>query len=198
METLEENVVYRLDHNGLTSVAHVVVHPNRSAIVYDTNRAWDITGWEKTSYEDSIRYSAGGAYFEFSRLVLEDASEIFPYTQRTFKDIETLTKFSKKAIDMADSYTPNTEPDETISFTVDDSDNVLALIRIENATGEMSYWSDGDWTEIGEDEEPEGVFDQTLIDVEQEDIGSAIRYWTDAQASGQPVSKEDILVFAKF
>ena len=198
METLEENVIYRLDHNGHTSVAHVMENADGSTIVYDSNRAWDITGWEKTSDEDSIRYSAGGAYFEFSRLVLEDAAEIFPHTKRIFKDLDTLIKFAKKAINMADSYTPNTEPDETISFTVDDGENVLALIRVENATGDIAYWSNGDWVAVGEDEEPAHVFDQTLIDVEQEDIGSAIRFWEDAQASGQPISAEDILIFAKF
>lgn len=197
METLEENTIYRLDHNGYTSVAHVVLDPAET-IVYDTNRAWDITGWEKSEFGDSIRYSAGRAYFEFSRLVLEDVPEIFPDTIRTFKDLESLTEFSKKVIDMADSYTPNTEPDDSVSFTTDDQDNVLALIKVENESGAMFYWANEDWEEIGEDEAPEDIFDRTLIDVEQEDIGKAIRFWAEAQAEGSTPTKEDILIFAKF
>lgn len=199
METLEENTIYRLDHNGLASVAYVSVDTDGTTIVYDTNRAWDITGWKEESFDDSIRYTQqGGAYFEFSPLVLEDAHEIFPNTIRTFKDIESFTEFCKKVIEMADSYTPNTEPEETVSFTVDDGDNVLALIKVENDGSAMFKWDNGDWSKIGEDEEPEDVFDQTLIDVEQTDIGDAIKFWTDAQASGQPISKEDILNFAAF
>ena len=197
METLEENTIYRLDHNGYASVAYVVLDPAETT-VYDTNRAWDITGWEKTEFEDAIRYSAGSSYFEFSRLVLEDVPEVFPHTIRTFKDIESLTEFSRKVIDMADSYTPNTEPDDSVSFTLDDDDNVLALIKVENESGTMFYWANEDWVEIGEDEAPEDVFDRSIIDVEQEDIGNAIRFWTEAQAGGSGATKEDILIFAKF
>lgn len=197
METLVENTIYRLDHNGFASVAYVVFDPAET-IVYDTNRAWDITGWEESRFPDAIRYSAGDSYFEFSRLVLEDVPEIFPHTIRTFKDLESLTEFAKKVINMADSYTPNTEPDDEVSFTLDDEDNVLALIKVENEDGSMFYWENGDWVEIGEDEAPENVFERNLIDVEQQDIGNAIRFWTEAQADGSAPTKEDILIFAKF
>ena len=199
MENLEENTIYRLDHNAEATVAHVVFRAAEGeTIVYAADRVWDITGYKPSPTDSGVRYTGGSSYFEFSPLVLEDAPEVFPHTIRTFKDIESFTEFSKKVINMAESYEVNTEPAETVSFTVDEEDNVLALIKVDNESGTLSKWEGEDWVEINEDEEHDDVFDQTVIDVQQEDIGAAIKHWTEAQASGQPVSKEDILVFADF
>lgn len=96
---------------------------------------------------------------------------------------------------MSDSYAENVAPEETISFTVSEQEQVLALIKVTD-TGDLFYWNQDDWTEVQEDDELPNVFDQEVIDVERTDIGSAIELWKDAVASAKTLTKEDILVYA--
>jgi hypothetical protein len=194
METLEDYKVYRLDHNGILSYAWLESSASE-VLVYDWNRVWDLRGYEREKTETGFRFSAGDSYYEFSPLTLESATEIWPDTIRVFNDLDVLDKFAKKAIMTANSYKVNTVPGEVISFTVDDEDNVLALIKVTDS-GDLFYWEGDDWVQVGEDEDHPTIYDQTVIDVEREDIGEAIELWKGVQNSSSGLMKQDILPLA--
>jgi hypothetical protein len=195
MKTLEDNKIYRLDHDGFISVAFMENRDDTSVLVFDTHRGHNVAGYTVVETEDGLRYEAGDSYFEFSPLTLETAHEIFPNTVRVFKDLAVLETFARREIDMADSYEENVAPEETISFTVSDQDQVLALIKVTD-TGDMFYWNQDDWTQVQEDDELPNIYDQEVIDVEPSDIGTALQLWKDAIATAKPLTKEDILVYA--
>ena len=196
MNTLEDGKIYRLDHNGVISFAFIESRPEvNETIVYDSNRAWDVAGYAAEDTENGLRYKKGDSYFEFSPLTLETAPEVFTNTIRTFNDLAVLEQFARKDIYMAESYTPNTEPDETVSFTISDEEEVLALIKV-TREGDMFYWANDNWTEVGPDDDLPEVYDQEVIDVEQTDIGAALDLWKNAVATGQTLTKEDILSYA--
>jgi hypothetical protein len=139
----------------------------------------------------------GESFFEFSPLTLESASEVFPRTKRKFKDLSVLETFARREIEMAESYTPNTVPEETISFTVsdEDEDEVLALIKVTDG-GDMFYFID-DWIEVtGDEEDLPTIYDQQVIDVDREDIGAALELWKESLANGTTLTREDILTLA--
>ena len=195
MEKLEDNKIYRLDHNGIISYAYVEDRPLiEDYAVFDTNRAWSMAGYISEETESGLRFSKGESFFEFSPLTLESATEVFPRTIRKFKDLAVLETFARREIDMAESYTPNTVPEETISFTVSDEDEVLALIKVTD-TGDMFYFVD-DWVEVTGEEDLPTIYDQQVIDVEREDIGAALELWKESVANGTTLTKEDILTLA--
>lgn len=196
MKTLDENTVYRMDRNGEVSVA-VARHYNDGLRVEDTSRIYYISPDTKRSQtETGLRFEVSeNLYFEFSPLTLEVAREIYPDTIRVFKDLSVLEAFARRDIIMADSYAENTAPEEVISFTVSEQEQVLALIKVTD-TGDLFYWNQDDWTEVQEDDELPAVFDQEVIDVEPTDIGAALELWKDAQASAKTLTKEDILIYA--
>lgn len=192
---LEDGKIYRLDHNGVISFAYVENRPLINDVaIFDTNRAWSVSGYVPEETASGVRFEKGESYFEFSPLTLESATEVFPRTKRKFKDITVLEKFAKREIDMTESYAVNTEPEETISFTVSDEDEVLALIKVTDA-GDMFYFIE-DWVEVGEDEDLPTIYDQQVIDVERDDIGAALELWKGSLVSGIPLTKEDILTLA--
>lgn len=194
MKTLEDNKIYRLDHDGFISVAFLENRNDTSVLVFDTQRVRNVAGYTVVETEDGLRYEAGDSYFEFSPLTLETAHEIFPTTVRVFKDLSVLETFARREIDMAESYEENVAPEEVISFTVSEQDQVLALIKVTDA-GDLSYWNQDDWTEVQEDDDLPNIFDQEVIDVERSDIGAALELWQDAIASAKTLTKEDILVY---
>lgn len=196
MKTLEDGKIYRLDHTGDISAAFIESRPlDDETIVFDQHRAWNLRGYTAEETESGLRYTKDDSYYEFSPLTLEAATEIFPNTIRVFKDLSVLEEFARKAIHLAESYKVNTAPEEVISFTISEEDEVLALIKVTD-TGDMFYWGQGDWKEVGEDEDLPTVYDQELIDVEPTDIGEALDLWKSATASGGKLTKEDILPLA--
>jgi hypothetical protein len=195
MEKLEDNKVYRLDHNGIISYAYVEDRPLiEDVAVFDTNRAWSMAGYIPEETESGLRFVKGESFFEFSPLTLESATEVFPRTIRKFRDLAVLETFARREIEMAESYTPNTAPEETISFTVSDEDEVLALIKVTDS-GDMFYFVD-DWVEVTGEEDLPTIYDQQVIDVEREDIGAALELWKESVANGTTLTKEDILTLA--
>lgn len=196
MKTLDDNTVYRLDHNGDITVA-VAENFEQGLRVRDTNKIYYLSETtERSQTETGLRFEVGeGSYFDFSPLTLEDAHQIYPYTIRTFKDLTILERFARRDIAMADSYAENTAPEEVVSFTVDEQDNVLDLIKVED-NGDLFHWVGEDWVKVGEDEDIPTIFDQIVIDVEREDIGSALELWKDSLLNGTPLTKEDILTLA--
>lgn len=195
MKTLEDNKIYRLDHNGSITVAFMENRGETDVLIFDTHKCHNVAGYSVVETEDGLRYEAGDSFFEFSPLTLETAHEIFPTTIRVFNDLAVLETFARREIDMAESYEENVAPQETISFTVDENDNVLDLIKVTDS-GDLFHWVGEDWVAVGPDEDLPTVFDQELIDVEPTDIPKAINLWKDSSAGGNPLHKEDILPLA--
>lgn len=191
MKILEENKVYRLDRDGSISFAIVEDRGSEGKIVFGLGHPIDLTGRTEIETEDGLRFEGDGSYMEFSPLTLETAPEVFKGTIRVFNDLSVLETFARREIRLADSYEVNTVPDEVISFTVDEEDKVLALIKTTEA-GDLFKWEGEDWVEIGEDDDDPSIFEQEVIDVERTDIGDAINLWK----SGQPLTREDILPLA--
>lgn len=195
MENLEDNKVYRLDHNGIISYAYVEARPLiEDVAVFDTNRGWSMAGYIPEETESGLRFVKGESFFEFSPLTLESATEVFPRTKRKFRDLAVLETVARREIEMAESYTPNTAPEETISFTVSDEDEVLALIKVTDS-GDMFYFVE-DWIEVTGEEDLPTIYDQQVIDVEREDIGAALELWKESIVNGATLTKEDILTLA--
>lgn len=196
MKTLEENTVYRMDRNGDVSVA-VARKIGDALRVEDTNRIYYIYDTMKRHQtETGLRFEVSeDTFIEFSPLTLEVAHEIYPNTIRVFNDLSVLERYARRSIAMSDSYTENVAPEEVISFTVDEQDNVLALIKVTD-TGDLFNWEGEDWIEVDVEDNNPNIFDQTVIDVEREDIGAALELWKDSVANGTPLTKEDILTLA--
>lgn len=191
MKILENNKIYRMDRDGKISFALIEDHDEDGMLVFGGGHAISLEGKTEIETEDGLRYENGDSYMEFSPLTLEAAPEVFKNTIRVFNDLAVLETFARREIHLANSYTVNTVPDEVISFTVNDEDNVLALIKT-TEDGDLFKWEGEDWVQLGEDEEDPSVFEQEVIDVERVDIENAINLWK----SGQPLTKEDILPLA--
>jgi hypothetical protein len=185
-----------MDRNGDVSVA-VARRIGDVLRVEDTNRIYYIYDTMKRDQtETGLRFEVSeDTYIEFSPLTLEVAHEIYPNTIRVFNDLAVLERYARRSIAMSDSYTENVAPEEVISFTVDEQDNVLALIKVTD-TGDLFNWEGEDWIEVDVDDDNPNIFDQTVIDVEREDIGAALELWKESVANGSPLTKEDILTLA--
>lgn len=196
MKTLEENTVYRMDRNADVSVA-VARRIGDTLRVEDTNRIYYLHDtMQRHQTETGLRFEVSeDTYIEFSPLTLEVAHEIYPNTIRVFNDLSVLERYARRSIAMSDSYTENVAPEEVISFTVDEQDNVLALIKVTD-TGDLFNWQGEDWIEVDVEDDNPNIFDQTVIDVEREDIGAALELWKESVANGSPLTKEDILTLA--
>lgn len=187
---------FREDHNGVVGVAKLVKYPGGSVVIQDNNRAFDVTNYNVSASHDSIKFFLGNSYFVLSPLTVEDAQDIWPGATRTFPTLDHVEEMAVTAINNADSYKQNTPDPEDIDFTLDDYGNVLELVKTTD-DGEMYYWDNGDWQQVTRDGDYPTIYDRPMIEVERDDIGLAIEFWTKAQDSDQKVKKDDITRFAK-
>lgn len=88
---------------------------------------------------------------------------------------------------MAES--PAATPD-IVSFLVHESGQILSLTKIDGEEDTLLKRVDGEWVEVPEDDR--SVFDRTMLDVEQEEIGNAIEKF-DSQPDD--LTKEDVAQF---
>lgn len=88
---------------------------------------------------------------------------------------------------MAES--PAATPD-IVSFLVHESGQILSLTKIDGEEDTLLKRVDGEWVEVSEDDR--SVFDRTMLDVEQEEIGNAIEKF-DSQPDD--LTKEDVAQF---
>ena len=84
---------------------------------------------------------------------------------------------------------PEATPD-IVSFLVHESGQILSLTKIDGEEDTLLKRVDGEWVEVPEDDR--SVFDRTMLDVEQEEIGNAIEKF-DSQPDG--LTKEDVAQF---
>lgn len=197
MRKLIDDVVYTTNYDGEVSYAYVRDYADRSSmLVYTFDRPKSLKGWFEEKTPTGIRFrSPLGTSVTFSELTLDSALAVFPNTRRTFTNIESLAAMAKKVINMADSYEVNTDPDETVSFTISIEGTVAAIIKT-TKDGNLFTFVGGDWVEITEDDEAPTVFDLEVLDIEPEDIGAALDKWKESEDSGSDIPKEEMLPFA--
>jgi hypothetical protein len=186
----------REDHNGVIGVARLQAEPDGYAVIYDNNRAFNVTGYNVSASDDSIKFYKDESYFELSPLTLETPQEVWPGATRTFPTLDHVEEMAVTAIKNADSYAPNTEDPETLYFSLDDKGNVLELTK-DTADGDMFYWENGDWQPVTADGDYPTIYDRPLLEVARDDNGLAIQFWTKVQENGQSATKDDVTRFAK-
>lgn len=190
----EPGRIYFVDHNGVPSFGYLQDYGPDGVRAYDFARVWDLSGWDVTQKGDQTVFKRDDAFYMIRPATLEDAQTVFPTLIRTFRDLGSLQTFMKKAIALSDSYTPNTEPDETISFTIDDDGTVLDLIRVTDE-GEMYARDNDSWVRLEGEDHPT-IMDKDLVDIDPDDIPEAIKTWDEANASGSTLMESDILPLA--
>jgi hypothetical protein len=188
----EQDTVYTVDHNGIPSFGYL--RDDEGIVAYDLVRAWDLSEWDATQKGSQTTFKQYDAFYSIRPVELEDAKTVFPELIRTFPDVESLQNFAKKAIALSDSYTPNTVPDETVSFTIDDDGTVLDLIRV-TENGEMYARDNIQWTRLEGEDHPT-IIDKDLVDIDPDDVVAAIKMWDDASGSGSTLMESDILPMA--
>lgn len=190
----EPGRIYFVDHNGIPSFGYLRIYEGGLINAYDLDRVWDLSGWETEQDGAQTTFTLDDSHYSIRPVQLGDATTVFPNIIRTFRDVESLQNFAKKAISMSDSYTVNTDPDETISFTVDDDGTVLELIRVTDE-GEMYARDNGSWVALEGEDHPT-IIDKDLVDVDPDDIEEAIQTWDEASSSGSTLMESDILPLA--
>jgi len=188
----EQGTIYTVDHNGIPSFGYL--RDDDGVVAYDLVRVWDLSEWDVEQKGAQTIFKQDDAYYSIRPVELEDAKTVFPDLIRTFSDVESLQNFAKKAIALSDSYTPNTVPDETISFTIDDDGAVLELIRVTD-NGEMYSRDNVNWTRLEGGDHPT-IIDKDLVDVDPDDVPQAIKMWDDASGAGAKLMESDILPMA--
>ena len=190
----EPGRIYFVDHNGAPSFGYLQDYGADGVRAYDFARVWDLSGWDVEEQGGQTVFKQDDAYYAIRPVELADARTVFPDIIRTFRDVESLQTFLKKELALSDSYTPNTEPDETISFTIDDDGTVLELIRV-TAEGEMYARDNGGWVRLQGEDHPT-IIDKDLVDIDPDDIPEAIKTWDEANSSGSTLMESDILPMA--
>lgn len=191
--TFEQGAVYTVDHNGIPSFGYLL-GTEGDIVAYDLVRAWDLSAWAMEQKGDQTIFTLEDSSYSIRPVELEDAKTVFPNLIRTFPDVDSLKNFAKKAIALSDSYTPNTVPDETVSFTIDDDGTVLELIRV-TAEGEMYARDNTNWTRLEGEDHPT-IMDKDLVDVDPDDVPKAVKLWDDTSESGDSLMESDILPMA--
>lgn len=190
---LTSNMLFYIEHNGIPGVGMVDTADPESIMIRTGGRAYHIDdSFEATETSDSITYNKPETRSSFliRFLELSDAEKLFPNTIKTFNDIDSLTLSAQEAL-MADGMKPAEAASEVYSFTIDDNNNVLELIKTTEA-GDILYRAGGNWVMVGQDEEVPTIFDQVLIDIDKIEIDNAIKLWDESENTGADISYDQI------
>lgn len=187
---------YLLFANG-ELVGPALLHlKDESFLLESVGAVKDISDYSSKETADGLVLERDGSEIMLKSLSLGDAKTIFPDTIKKFKSVDSLTASVTKEIMNANSYTPAVESTEDVlSFTVDADDNVLELVRV-TSEGEMYYREAADWVLVGEDEDAPTIFDQTMIDIDAEEVDLAVDYYDTNVNTKESISKDEILEFA--
>jgi hypothetical protein len=194
---LTSNMLFYIEHNGDPGVGMVDTADPQSIMIRTGGRGFLIDDtFEYSETEDSVTYNKTEwqSSFTIRFLKLSDAEVLFPNAIKTFNDIDSLTLSAQEAL-MASGFEQADEAAETFSFTVDNNNNVLELIKTTEA-GDILYRTNGGWTMLGQDEEAPTIFDQKLIDIDKIEVDNATAVWDDAEDTGKDISYEEIRPFA--
>lgn len=195
-EAFEPGKIYYVDHNGIPAFGYLRTTEDHDTIAYDTDRVWNLSQWVAAPSKGGVTFTRGDSSYSIRPVQLGDATTVFPNLIRTFLSTESLEAFARKEIALSDSYTPNTLPDEVVSFTIDDGKNgkVLELIR-ETLEGQLYVRENHNWTRLTGDDHPT-IMDKDLVRVEPEDIPTAVQVWDKASEQGSDLTRNDILTMA--
>lgn len=194
---LTSNMLFYIEHNGEPGVGMVDTADPESIMIRTGGQGYRIDStFEFSETSDSVTYNKPEykSSFTIRFLELSDAGKLFPNSIKTFNDIDSLTLSAQEAL-MASGYEQTDESAETVSFTIDDNNNVLELIKT-TAAGDILYRANGSWVMVGQDEEIPTIFDQKLIDVDSIEVENATIVWDDAESTGKDISYEEIRPFA--
>lgn len=195
-EAFEPGKIYYVDHNGIPSFGYLRTTEDGDTIAYDLDRVWNLSQWTADASKDGVTFTRGDSQYTIRPVQLGDATVVFPDLIRTFLSTDSLEAFARKEIALSDSYTPNTLPDELVSFTVDDGKDgkVLELIR-ETLEGQLYVRENHNWVRLTDGDHPT-IMDKDLVRVEAEDIPTAIKVWDKASEQGADLTRNDILTMA--
>lgn len=203
--SLDQDAIYRADRaDGRVEVARAVPYYDRdtghleSLILLTNNRAHDLTYMTSTAAKDGgVIFTFGGTpSYTLTPLELGDEKDVWVKGQKTFPTLEDLTAYSQKAIDLADNYIPNVPDEQSLAFTKDGKGNVLELI-MDNADGDLFYRENGEWVQLHADNDYPTIYDRDTIEVDPDDIDSALKFWDAAQSTDADVKDEQVYPFAK-
>lgn len=190
---LTSNMLFYIEHNGLPGVGMLDTADPESIMIRTGGRAYLIDdSFEFSENSDSVTYNNPNtrSSFMIRFLELSDADTLFPNTIKTFNDIDSLTLSAQEAL-MADGMKPAAESADVYSFTIDNNNNVLELIKTTTA-GDILYRTNGDWVMVGQDEEIPTIFDQTVIDIDNTELDNAIKMWDESETTGKDISYDEI------
>jgi len=194
---LTSNMLFYIEHNGEPGVGMVDTADPESIMIRTGGQGYLINDtFEFSETSDSVTYNKPewNSSFMIRFLELSDAEKLFPNSIKVFNDIDSLTLSAQEAL-MASGYEPTDEAAETVSFTIDDNNNVLELIKT-TVAGDILYRANGNWVMVGQDEDVPTIFDQKLIDIDAIEIDNAIAVWDDTESTGKDISYEEIRPFA--
>lgn len=194
---LKNDVLYFVEHNNLPGVGKVETRNDDVLLIETGGRVYHIDEtYNMTETSTSVTYDKPewDSTFTIRFLELDDASKIFPDSIKTFNDIDSLTLAAQDSL-MASGLEAPKELTDTYSFSVDEENNVLELIQT-SVDGDISYRNNNNWVKLNPDDDAPTIFNQKLIDVDPNDLDSAIKVWDLSESGGNDLTLEDIKPFA--
>lgn len=190
---LSNNILFYIEHNGMPGVGTLETRNNNFIGIKTGGKVYTVDdSFQYSESNDSVTYNKPEwqSSFTIRFLELSDSEKLFPDSIKTFNDIESLTLTAQEAL-LADGYKIDEPQGEIVSFTVDNNNNVLELIKTTEA-GDILYRSDGNWVMVGQDEDIPTIFDQQLIDVDKNEIDNALKLWDESETTGKDISFDEI------
>jgi hypothetical protein len=190
---LRNNEMFYIEHNGMPGVGTLETRDEDVLTIRVGGKGYTVDdSYEYSESNGSVTYNkpAWKSSFTIRFLELSDADKLFPGSIKTFNDIESLTLSAQEAL-LSDGYQADKPATDIVSFTVDNNNNVLELIKTTD-DGDIFYRSSNDWVMVGQDEEIPTIFDQIVIDVDDVEIENAIKLWDESELTGKDISYEEI------
>lgn len=132
---------------------------------------------------------------ELHELTLEAIKERYKDSVRTFTDISAGENLLRRhLLDNSNDYSTD-EARTVFSVTFSDAGEALELL-MEDSEGRLFFRSNGDWTEVTEEDETPTIFEKKFITIEEEDNTAFVSIWDESQESGDDMFEEDVTPFA--
>lgn len=190
---LHNNIMFYIEHNGEPGVGKLETRNENYIMVNVGGKSYIVDdSYEVSETNNSVTYNKTEwkSSFTIRNLELSDADRLFPNAIKTFNDIESLTLSAQEAL-LSDGYQVDKEPTDIISFTVDNNNNVLELIKT-TTDGDIFYRAENSWVMVGQDEDIPTIFEQIVIDVDKTEIENALKLWDESEVTGKDISYDEI------
>lgn len=190
---LRNNMMFYIEHNSEPGVGKLETRNEDFLVINVGGKGYTVDDtYQYSEANGSVTYNKPDwkSSFTIRFLELSDAEKLFPNSIKTFNDLESLTLSAQEAL-LSDGYQVDNEPTDIISFTVDDNNNVLELIKT-TTSGDIFYRSNDEWVMVGQDEEIPTIFEQIVIDVDQNEIENALKLWDESETTGKDIAYNEI------